>query len=58
MTSFFVCDDDWEKQTEITLEDMGGGSSEEDTYIMRETRLSELLEEEKQKMLYLSLIHI
>lgn len=52
MTSFFVCDDDWEKQTEITLEDMGGGSSEEDTYIMRETRLSELLEEEKQKMLY------
>lgn len=51
MTSFFICDDDWEKEQEITLEDMGG-SSEEDSYIMRETRLSELLEDEKQKMLY------
>lgn len=51
MTSFFICDDDWEKEQEITLEDMGG-SSEEDSYIMHETRLSELLEDEKQKMLY------
>lgn len=49
MTSFFICDDDWEKETEITLEDMGSGSSEEDTYVMKDTRLSELLEEEKQK---------
>ncbi len=52
MTSFFICDDDWEKETEITLEDMGGGSSEEDTYVMKETPLSELLEDEKQKLLY------
>ena len=52
MTSFFICDDDWEKETEVTLEDMGGGSSEEDTYVMRDTRLSELLEDEKQKLLY------
>ena len=37
MTSFFICDDDWEKDQEITLEDMGS-SSEEDSYIMRETR--------------------
>ncbi len=51
MTSFFICDDDWEKEQEITLEDMGS-SSDEDSYIMRETRLSELLEDEKQKMLY------
>ena len=29
-----------------------GTSSDEDSYIMRETRLSELLEDEKQKMLY------
>ena len=47
----FGKDEDWEKEQEITLEDMGG-SSEEDSYIMRETRLSELLEDEKQKMLY------
>ncbi len=51
MTSFFICDEDWEKEQEITLEDMGG-SSDEDNYVMRETRLSELLEDEKQKMLY------
>ena len=51
MTSFFICDDDWEKEQEITLEDMGT-SSDEDSYIMSETRLSELLEDEKQKMLY------
>lgn len=52
MTSFFICDDDWEKETEITLEDMGQSSSEEDTYVMKDTRLNELLEDEKQKMLY------
>lgn len=52
MTSFFICDDDWEKETEITLEDMGQGSSEEDSYVMRDTKLSELLEDEKQKLLY------
>ena len=52
MTTFFICDDDWEKETEITLEDMGTGSSEEDTYVMKDTRLSELLEDEKQKLLY------
>ena len=52
MTSFFICDDDWEKETEITLEDMGISSSEEDTYIMKETPLSELLEDEKQKLIY------
>lgn len=52
MTSFFICDDDWEKETEITLEDMGYSSSEEDTYIMRETHLDELLEDEKQKLIY------
>ncbi len=52
MTSFFTCDDDWEKETEITLEDMGQSSSEEDTFVMKDTRLSELLEDEKQKLLY------
>ena len=28
MTSFFICDDNWEKETEITLEDMGTRSRE------------------------------
>ena len=51
MTSFFICDDNWEKETEITLEDMGT-SSDMDSWIMEETPLSELLEDEKQHMLY------
>lgn len=51
MTSFFICDDDWEKEKEITLEDMGN-SSEEDSWIMKETLLNELIEDEKQKLLY------
>ena len=29
MTSFFICDDDWEKKTEITLMDMGKDSDED-----------------------------
>ena len=51
MTSFFLCDDDWEKEQEITLEDMGS-SSDEDSYTMNETELSELIEDEKQKLIY------
>lgn len=51
MTSFFTCDEDWEKETEITLVDMGS-SSEEDNYLMDETLLEELLEDEKQKLLF------
>lgn len=51
MTSFFICDEGWAKEQEITLEDMGS-SSEEDSYIMRETQLGELLEDEKQHLLY------
>lgn len=51
MTSFFICDDDWSKKNEITLVDMGS-SSEEDSYIMEDTRLEELLEDEGQKLLY------
>lgn len=51
MTSFFTCDEDWEKEKEITLEDMSS-NSEEDSWVMKETRLNELLEDEKQKMIY------
>ena len=51
MTSFFICDEDWIKEKEITLVEMDT-SSEEDSYVMDSTRLSELLEEERQKLLY------
>lgn len=49
--SFFICGDDWSKQTEITLIEMDT-SSEEDSYVMDTTRLEELIEEEHQKLLY------
>lgn len=51
MTSFFLCDESWEKEKEVTLEDMGS-SSDEDCWLMRKTRLSELIEEERQRLLY------
>lgn len=51
LASFFICTDDWEKEQEITLEDMGA-NSEDDTWLMKRTRLSELIEDEKQKLIY------
>ena len=51
MTSFFICDDDWEKEKEITLEEMDN-NPEMDSWIMKETRLNVLIEDEKQKLLY------
>ena len=51
LTSFFICDDDWAKQREITLMDMDS-SSDEDSYVMDSCRLSELLDEERQKLIY------
>ena len=49
--SFFVCGDDWSKQTEITLIEMDT-SSEEDSYIMESTCLEDFIMEEHQKLLY------
>ena len=51
LTSFTLCEDGWEKGQEITLEEMDT-NSDEDSYIMRDTLLSDLIEEEKQKMIY------
>lgn len=52
MTSFFICDDDWSKRTEVTLVEMDT-SSEEDIYVMEDTLLEELIEEEHQKLIYI-----
>lgn len=51
MTSFFICSDDWEKEQEITLVEMDT-SSEEDSYTMEATVLSDMLEDERQKLMY------
>ncbi len=51
MTSFFICEDDWEKQTEVTLMDMGV-ESDEDIWLMDSTPLSELVEDEGQRLMF------
>lgn len=49
--SFFICDDDWSKEEEITLEDMGTGS-DRDTWLMADTPLRDFVEEEGQRLIF------
>ena len=49
MTSFFICNDDWEREQEITLIEMDT-SSEYDSLIMSETKLDEFISDEGQKV--------
>jgi hypothetical protein len=51
MTSFFICDEEWNKEKEITLVEMDT-SADEDNYVMDSTQLNDLVEEERQKLLY------
>lgn len=51
MASFFLCDDKWRRKQEITLVEMDT-YSDEDSYIMGESILSDFLEDEKQKMMF------
>ncbi|MBR2638641.1 MAG: hypothetical protein IKD40_07365 [Bacteroidaceae bacterium] len=51
MTSFFLCNDNWIKEVEITLEDMNS-LSEEESYVMSDTIIGDLIEEEKQHLVY------
>lgn len=50
MCSFFICDGEWEKEREITLEDMGLDASE-DAYLMDDTILSDEIEDEGQRLM-------
>ncbi len=45
MTSFYITDDEWEKVCEITREDMGFSSYDEDVYTMENTSLRSLLDD-------------
>ncbi|MCM1349427.1 MAG: hypothetical protein NC338_08450 [Firmicutes bacterium] len=51
LSSFFICDDGWEKDVEITLEDMGSDASE-DVYLMEDSVISDFVEDEGQRLLY------
>ena len=49
MDSFVICDEDWSKEKEVTYYDMDT-DTDEDIWIMEDTPLDELLDEEGQKM--------
>ena len=49
MCSFFLCDNDWEKEREITLEDMGM-DSDQDVWLMDETILSDYIDDGQRLM--------
>ena len=51
MCSFFLCDDHWEKEKEITLEDMGSDSSE-DIFLMEDSILSDFIDDEGQRLIF------
>jgi hypothetical protein len=40
LCSFFLCDDSWEKEREITLEDMGFDASQQSSATKSKTRVS------------------
>ena len=52
MTSFFLCDSDWTKTTEITMVDMNEDPTRDSGPIMEHTHLDDLIQKEKQKVLY------
>lgn len=51
MSSFFLCDRNWEKEKEITLEDMGS-DSDQDVWLMDDTVLRDMIDDEGQKLLF------
>lgn len=51
MSSFFLCDRNWEKGKEITFEDMGS-EPDQDVWLMDEAILGDFIEDEGQKLLY------
>ena len=51
MSSFYICEDNWEKVKEITFEDMGADMTK-DLFLMSDTRLDDMISDVGQKMLF------
>lgn len=49
MDSFYICNQEWKKTHEVTVMDMGS-DSDEDVWLMEDTPLEELLDDEGQKL--------
>lgn len=47
--SFYICDEEWNKEREVTVMDMGL-DSDDDIWLMEDTPLEELLEDEGQRL--------
>lgn len=50
--SFYICDEEWNKETEVMVIDMGV-DSDDDIWLMDDTPLEELLEDEGQRMQFM-----
>ncbi|MBR6248982.1 MAG: hypothetical protein IKQ89_08305, partial [Muribaculaceae bacterium] len=50
MDSFYICDEEWNKEKEVTYVDMGTDDSDEDLWLMEDTHLDELIEDEGQRL--------
>ena len=44
MTSFYICDEEWQRGEQITREDMRDNVADDFLYTMADTRLSEFLD--------------
>ena len=51
LSSFFMCDDGWEREQEICEEDMGADSSQ-DVYLMEDTPICNFVEDEGQRLVW------
>ena len=49
INSFFICDDDWRRRQEVSIMDFGS-RSDQDLYLMDQTPLSDLRDDEGQKL--------
>ncbi|MCQ2058747.1 MAG: hypothetical protein MJY71_02820 [Bacteroidaceae bacterium] len=52
LTTFFTCSRSWEKEVEITRFEMDT-NSEEDSFTMEDTPLDELIEDQKQRLIFI-----
>ena len=50
MNSFYICDEDWQREKEVTYMDMDLDETDDEVWVMEDTRLDELVEDEGQRM--------
>ncbi len=51
LSSFYLCDSNWEREKEITFEDMGS-DPDQDIWLMDESSVGDFVEDEGQKVVY------